>query len=57
LIIALIMIKESLIFARVQADEVSDQPVARRIADPPQFRAELVRIVASARRGRGEAMW
>ena len=45
----------SQVFARVQADEVSDQLVARRIADPPPFRAELVRIVASARRGRGEA--
>ena len=45
----------SRVFARVQADEVSDQLVAQRIADPRQFRAELVRIVASARRGRGEA--
>ena len=45
----------SQVFARVQADEVSDQLVAQRIADPPQFRAELVRIVASARGGRGAA--
>ena len=31
LTMALIMIKESLIFARVQADEISDQLVARRM--------------------------
>jgi DNA-binding MarR family transcriptional regulator len=41
----------SRVFARVQVDEVSDQLVAQRIADPRQFRTELVRIVASARRG------
>jgi DNA-binding MarR family transcriptional regulator len=38
------------IFARVQNDEVSDRLVAQWIADPQQFRAELVRIVAFARR-------
>jgi MarR family transcriptional regulator, organic hydroperoxide resistance regulator len=38
------------IFARVQDDQVSDRLVAQWLKDPQQFRAELVRIVASARR-------
>ena len=36
------------IFAHIQDDEVSDRLVAQWVADPQQFRAELVRIVMSA---------
>lgn len=39
----------SQVFAAVQAEEVSDQLVERWIADRQQFRAELVRLVASTR--------
>ena len=37
------------VFARVQAEGVSDHLVERWIDDPQQFRAELVRLVSSRR--------
>jgi DNA-binding MarR family transcriptional regulator len=37
------------VFARVQAEGVSDQLVERWIDDPQQFRAELVRLVSAGR--------
>jgi MarR family transcriptional regulator, organic hydroperoxide resistance regulator len=40
----------SAVFAKVQAEGVSDHLVERWIDDPEQFRAELVRLVASRRR-------
>ena len=39
----------SAVFAKVQAEGVSDHLVERWIDDPEQFRAELVRLVASRR--------
>jgi MarR family transcriptional regulator, organic hydroperoxide resistance regulator len=39
----------SAVFAKVQAEGVSDRLVERWIDDPRQFRAELVRLVASRR--------
>ena len=49
-------VRGSAIFSRVQAEEVSDHLVERWIADPQQFRAELVRIVSAGPLARQEPL-